>query len=494
MGLKQRIREQLVEKWNITKELCRETTVEIWAVAVLGAFAGSCHQYNTESDRERLIPHSFSEIEYMEDLHQRAGDPIESRPGHRGFTTPHGKLDPLTAYYAVTNDLTAKVFEAAGEDATMFIQPPGAHQRNFAYHLDRALDVNERIYRHNLKDLFDAIPYSAREALVQLNDVQTVRNSMPAVIGSFDGAWSYSYHDNTHQSCTTTTDSKGHSTTSCHTVCDSRDHYWNYNPQEGRAALRFLRSASQRQPTIDYHSMQVPNVVHAENRGAIRRVFRIKEDSTLTEEQYVQRAQLFKTGSAYEVNIHPARSEWTALQQQDIPAWERALRTAHSEQERTFFCSSTTGPAEYELARAIGGRAQQLATHTSKIVDPIFTAARTTAELERNIQLLYLHTEGLRGHYPHITDQQFQNSPSARTLANRVFSQTQHLYLDNFPAGNDVKQFRWYMIPLIGLLGAAIGAAAGFGLDAAGNRFNLWGKPDYGSAWQRGRNNYYGRF
>src|SRR5205085_6427503 len=111
------------------------------------------------------------------------------------------------------NDMLMNIFESWNQSNVSTLL--GSNVHSFAQELDYKTDLTMRIYRHELPDFFNTLPAQADAALAALRPYTKIKEALTPTDQALNDAWSASHHDVTHQHCTTETDSKGDSHTSC---------------------------------------------------------------------------------------------------------------------------------------------------------------------------------------------------------------------------------------------------------------------------------------
>lgn len=225
-----------------------------------------------------------------------------------------------------------------------------------------------------------------------------------------------------------------------------------------------LIETRERVPDIQRLQIEVPLSTEAWNEQVIRQGFRREHGRNPTEEEILQTAQTYKTGSQYELNIDLARGLWHRIINGDAQAWSRYVTTARTT-SKTTGCHGTEGPVEYEFARLMQRRLQRFIEHEQSITRGMHSAIRNVPDLEHRIKVFIIRkNKPLRGHFPELSDEEITGSP--HRLAREIIRDSRILYNDNIPKGNEDTSYCIWKVLLYGLAGGFLGGLAGFGVDA----------------------------
>ncbi|MBS3086202.1 hypothetical protein J4422_00700 [Candidatus Pacearchaeota archaeon] len=447
----QKIREVYEKSRDYVKELAFHTKAEIAVGAVAGAIALGAFGHAKETYRAAFQPISFSEYEQVEDNARNTGR----------------EINDLTWFYVGVNDFTSKIAEAYNWNS-VWSSLPNLHRRHFAFKLDEAMDTTGRLYRRNIRDFAKIIPKHGRGALKELSDLVSASQESNNLRENVRQTWNYDYDEQGHwyttESCTTDSQGNTSCTTTWHYQCDYYHHTWTHHPKEGAKTSQELTKAKEKVPGIKRLKIETPGRTEAWNEQVIRESFKKLHKREPTEQEMLQAAQFYKTGSQYELNIDEARSLWTQITNQDSQQWQRYLSTAKTTRKTTG-CHSTSGPAEYEFAQEVQGRLGDFIEHEQNITNGMKDAIYNIPKIENKIKIFFLRQNPtMTAHYPEIKEDEIKGSKSK--LARQVISDSRKLYQENIPNGNPDTSYRLWLPFLFSLLGGTLGGLAGWGADA----------------------------
>ncbi len=448
----------LKDIYSATIDLFRKTSLEILVGGVIGAVALGFISGHYENARTKKIPLGFSEITQWEEEGLRGNISVGE--------------EPISYFYASTNDICMKVFEAWNlANGSITFDFDGKFARELEVHTESTY----KEHHYNLKSFFAVIGDRASKAFAKFGEFVKVHGKMGKVNNAFNNTWDYSSIDTTHQechdveSCTTDSDGDEHCTTheECTTVCDYTTHDYTYHRDAGEEASRLIDLVLSEHPSLNFpEDLRMVKKTNAEGEYAAE-VSREKQKDPL----YTQRAELLKIantwnfGSTYSANRDEAMSLWKSLHP-DSDQWRRDKNTAHDE---TFItpCGMSESPEEYDTVE----RALQHSEDFTKLVGEIIggieyvqsTAPKLDQLIDEFIHIKLDHREG-----------------NAKKLRKEIMKTTKEIYKANFKNGFDVDRFRWYVfLPLI-LLGGAVGAGVGYGVDRLTSRGeNRYDKSDF---------------
>jgi hypothetical protein len=482
MTWRNRLKEKAIPLVKTVKDLSVRTKIEIGFFSALLGASSCMGGHIGEVARSQFQPLSFSEYEEIEDR-EIAGGPV---------------MNGLTWYYAGTNDLVNKPFEAHNVTGPVAAYPP-LRRAWRAQRLDQAMDTTQRTHRRNIVDFARLVPKAGRKALVELTDLRTASQLSNDMRAHFEGSWQYSRREKGHMQPYTVCTSNGKST-SCTVhfryVCDNYFHTWTYNPAHGRRAAQLIDKAGTEVPAIAHLPILTSPKTEAWNEQRIRESFKREFDRDPTREEMIQRAQYFKSGSQYEQNIDPARGLWVQITNGDAATWQRMHTTARTVADKKTGCHSVPGPDEYEFAQQMQGRLSTFIQHEQNITQPIVQTIAAAPKLERTIKEFILAQEPTwAAHYTDINPDSIRQSASK--LEGEVIKQARAIYAANIPGGNPTTEYRLW-VPFVWLLGGAlVGAGIGFGVDAAVEKYvapgyrkaNGWTRNHWGE-WTNRRNHW----
>jgi len=432
--------------WDSFKTLLRETPIKIAIAATLGATIASGISYHHESTRDYNIPLSFSEKTQLE----------------RDAERKEKKLGPMTVYLTTTNDATMNVFESynlAGRP----ILPNVDH--TFAMELEMVMDPTYKTHHYSLAELLKAIPYEADAALEELKDFNTFRGDLGTPLSHFDSSWNESHidHYRTEWRTVCSTDSKGNS--DCHQesyqVYDHTTHTYTYHPDSGEKASTTLDALLLKCPVLKFPEiLPVPSQTNAEGEYVAEKTHPKKEGETIfSPERYMSIATIWRRGSTLMTNL-PIISENVQALRRDANYWRLAKRTAKSDSYNTP-SPIDNGPAEFQVVDHTKKHGRTTQRAIGEIVEGVSKAKNIAPKLERTIQE---YIAVVLDHKP----------GNARKLRSEILDLTREIYNGNFKSGEDVDGFRWWMVALLTLGGAAMGGLIGYGWDHLGNELEWY--------------------
>lgn len=419
-----------------TKRVLKDTSLEVYICAALGLAVATGISYKIESNREKTVPLAYSEMKQTENT------------------------NPVTKYLANTNDISMKIFECWNNSHK------GVNDvEAFAEELENVIGSN---YSYTeFSELLRSMNRQSEAALEELKDFTNITNKLIYVNQKFDAAWEDRHDDNyrteVYTETETYTDAEGH--TQVQTVVKTRqvyedtDHYYDYYQQEGEEASRSLDELIKEQPTLKKIEVKKILEVSPEGKEVIKKSR--KKGNELTEEQILEIANKWNTGSTLIVNLPTIYENWDFLKT-DANNWRIAKNTAESISYTTY-SSSDPGPEEFQIAEITLSHGRDAFLYTKEFLRGIEYTQQNIPLLEDYIRdYVSLVHEGKHG--------------EAKKIRKEIMYTAKELYTANFKNGIDVHPFRAYMILLSGFLGLGLGIGAGFGIDKLGEKYGLWEK------------------
>ena len=427
---------------NACKRLLRETPIEVLLLASLGGLFGTLYRYNIESDKDKVIPLGFSEIEQ-----------IELDAASMGIKVP-----AVTHFLASTNDMTMKVFECwnTSHEQTLF----GSNTRAFATELENRIEPSFKIYQYEIREFAQVLPSRADSALKQLAGHVAVRHALDKINDNFRYAWE-DYHDDSYRPEVRTrlvTDADGNTDTEIDIVMvyDHTDHTYRYHKNYGEQVSRTLDDMLSEHPQFDTEKFMVSSSTHAENEYAIEASRKkLLKGKRLSPSELLEYANRWAYGST--ITIHSPRvDELLANLHDDNARWMVAKKTAKSTAYRTY-SHGDPGPAEFQTAETALSHGVELYTKIDAMVGSVEFVRDNTPllyeKIRRFIRIVYDREEG-----------------DAERLKGEILDLAKQMYRTNFTRGFDVEPFKPETIVLYGIAGLALGGLVGFGLDYAGRK------------------------
>ncbi len=448
--LKLELKEKISDYWGGFKGFLRDTPAEIGIGAGIGLLVALPLSLHFENTKGKIIPVAFSEISQIEKEAEKQKTEVPT----------------LTRYYASTNDLAMKVFESwnISNQFSLF----GSNTASFARELENRIDPSMRIHHYEITDFTKALPNQADTALIKLKDFLEVLGRIKQVNNHFDSAWNDSHVDVGHWETHTETDSDGNTHTESEYVYDYTIHSYSYDKKSGEAASISLDDLLAKHPRLELkEKFIVSPVTHADNESAIEKSREKKlKGKRLAPEELTKYAGTWASGSTVNTNM-PRITEMMYALNSDSPLWNKAKTRAHSTSYITF-SRSDSGPIEFQAAEKTLDDGRTLEQSISQIKEGIDYVKTFAPKLHQKIV-----------EYIDVTLNGKKGSTSARSLKRQIISETQKAYSKNFKGGFDVHPSKWYMVVLWSLAGAAAGAGLGFGVDALGERFDIYDERKY---------------
>jgi hypothetical protein len=430
------------------KQLLRDTAIEVLLLGALGAAVGTGLSCNYEERRTEKIPLGFCEIREIEKDAERAGK----------------KVGPMTHFLATTNDATMKIFECWNDSHEFTI---GRNDKGFVDKLYDTMDPAAKIFHYDLKDLIEVLPERVGGATAGLARLLDASNRIAQMDIEFGDAWSYSSTDHYRteyytETETYTSNGKTHTrtVTKSRQVYDHTTHYYTYRKEHGEKAASLLTDLVGKKIGLDFETLQTANRTNAEGEGAALKS-RDTEDKMvrLTDLELLNIANTWAKGSTFVQNTSTILDRWGKVPSH-ANSWNESKRTARSV---TYDTNSRfdSGPREYRVAQGALQNGKELYSNAAEIFSGINYVAENAPKIPGLIaqlnQIEFHHGEG-----------------NGREVANEIMDIAKTMYKENFPQGFEVDRFREYMLALWGLVGMVAGAAAGFGLDRAGQKFDWY--------------------
>lgn len=439
------------EKFGKFKNVLRTTPLEVFLGAALGASVAVYGSYLHESQRAKCIPLGFSEISQIENDARYSGE----------------EVGPITRYLASTNDATMKIFEAWNKSHEYLFNLDSLDKR-FAKELELKIDRSFEYHHYSLKDLLNAIPKNANDSLNKMSTQLEANNKMSEVNQLFEKAWDDSHRDSyrTEIYSETVSDSEGRTHTEMRTreVYDHTTHTYDYYPKYGENASISLDKVLIGFPDITVkEKIRTTSKTNADGEYAADKSRKNeKRKQRLNQDELTQIANTWNHGSTYQDRLHIIYNAWNELHK-DAPSWKSAKNSANSDSYITY-SHYDDGPREFQIAEKI----KENGIYFSRAIQDIYNSISTTREksttLNRKIDDL-------------ISINLNSKSSSSNRLTQEILETAKNIYKLNYDHGFKVEQFRYEMLGLFGVIGAAIGAGIGFGLDFMGNKKRWYGNP-----------------
>ena len=204
--------------------------------AFLGAVAGGI-TYNIEEAREGHTPIAFSEV----------GKTIKKLEG-QGKTVP-----PLTKFYASTNDVLMKVFEANNI----------AHENNrvwsrshFASELEYQMNSSFKVHRQ-IPEYAKEFPEISQKAMEALGKITAAQKDLLILIEELKRVWKYESEDITHREswsakeCDIMDEEDCEDVQHSRTVYDYTIHEFEYDPRHGEKANQLMAEFLKKHPDLE---------------------------------------------------------------------------------------------------------------------------------------------------------------------------------------------------------------------------------------------------
>ena len=428
----------------------RRTSLEILVGLVIGGFAGGVVSGHYESARNNKIPLGFSEITQLEKEAEKEN--------------PTQGVGAITHFYASTNDICMKVFEAWNLTNKKFnFDFDNAFAKELEYHVDPTF----KTHHYNLKSFFGVIQERATNAFNKLGQFVKVNGKMNGVNSSFDASWSHSSVDTTHQECheveSCSTDSEGNQNCTtheeCHTVCDYTTHYFTYHKEDGEKSSKLLDLVLIENKDLHFpEELRIVKQTNAEGEYASETSREDKEVTFSDKAKLLKIANTWNFGSTYNYNKDEIMSLWKNLHS-DSDNWRRDKETAHDESFVTC-CGCFESPKEYDTAEKALSNGRNFSKLTDEIIGGIEYIKSTAPKLDKLID-----------EYIGATLDNKEGKP--KKLRKEIMKTAKEMYQKNFKEGFEVDRFRWSVLFLSILLGGGTGAGIGYLIDRkTSSKFN----------------------
>ena len=434
-------REKTKQAYAYTDELIKTTPIEVFAVGALGMMVAGGFSYSSESGKAGQRPLGFSEIGQME-LY------VETIGGH--------KIPPLTRFYAENNDCTMKIFEAYNIAHNRW----GGGDERIAYELEKKIAPTMKFHSRDLNDCAEKIPGYAKEALAAVGKLSDANKDLQPVIDALDRAW-VDTHDHRYKTVYyTSCDSKGKCSLRSRREYSHTIHSYRYYPEHGRRAAELMQGFVAKYPDLKISEIMLKAVrTGAENEYGIRESRKLLPGYTPpTAEDYLRYANTWATGSNYQVLTPVIDKDHESLKER-TPEWNAAKETASSTSYRTF-SRYDSGPREFRIGEKALDHAQDISENIGRITGGMEYAAREIPALRDKIQ--------------QFVDAELHHAKAdANVYSGDIITTAENVYTKNYAGGFNPYPYNWLAFTLWSMLGAALGAAAGFGLDQYGNYRNM---------------------
>lgn len=422
-------------------DMLRETSVEVFLCAALGAAAMTGIVYNHEQERAAIIPLSFSNIEVAKRASQE-------------------QLGPLTNYLTTANDAVMDVFEAWN----LSRRGEGDQLRKFAFELELKTDPAFRIGPSNLSDRLGALPKKADAALAELEGFSYFRTKLGEVNANIRAAWGESHVDyyRPEPRVYTEFDANGnaHTVVRIEQVYDHTVHTYIFNRAAGESASAGLEALVSRREALRVKEKLAPvSRTSPESEYAAEKSRENEGAGRLSRAELLEIANKWRTGSTLAVNLPEVQDELEAL----ITAAGKWKVDKNSAKGTSYITYShfDRGPKEYQTARSALMHGRQLEARTAEIVEGVAYARANAPALANNISRLIAV--------------ELDNRPGdAGKLSGEIISMSRDIYKLNFKGGFDVERMRWGIVALAFAAGAFGGGAVGWGVDVLAGRTGIY--------------------
>lgn len=454
--------DKLRKGWYDFRYLLKRKPIEMIAIALIGTSAVVNLSYKDQSANNRAIPLAFSE---REDAEAKARANFEELPA-------------LTVFYTGINDMPMKVFE--DWNGSWIISRGKSNHHAFAELLQRRMDPDKQKYKYEIHDFVEKLPKDAIAVKKELSDFISALSDVYPVAQSLDQAWDENHNDiyrtEWYYETVTETDSEGNTTSHeelrSKEVYDYTIHTYTFHDSEGHESANKLTWFTVKYPKLEPDEKMTPvSETHDPNERAIQssRERQLK-GKILTKEEMVAIANLWYTGSTFAANMPIIQSSLSKLQEV-APVWNRAVRTAQSDQYNTG-SSFDAGPMEFQISENALGHSRRLYANLNEIIDGINYAQVNCPEFDTAIKdYIGMVLEGKPG------DKDKQQD--------KIMDLAKEMYKRNFKNGVDVTPAKWYMVAVWGMIGLIGSLALGYGVDQLGKNTKIYGKdlpdnPEYG--------------
>jgi hypothetical protein len=448
------------EMYSDFVDLLKRTSIEIFIVGALGTMIGTGIEYNLQARKANQLPLAFSEIGQIE----------------RDAKYQNRTLNPMNIYLPSVNDTPMKVFEAWNNSRNVFVTEEKQLKR-FASELEIKMYLEEHVYTYTLSKFLEVLPERADNAKKQISNFEDSLSRLSPILNHLKKSWDRDFYESSHEDCTTTEDSDGNETETCVDVCDYYEYYFKYDKNEGNAASLKLDELILAHPTLSFNDrLRTASKTNADGEYAAEKTFlkKLKEKSKkgqqLTEADFLMAANIWYTGSTLSHNMPEISSLFGSLKS-DANSLRSAKKTAKDE-HRITPCIYYDGPKEYQIAKKSIWDADLLSDNLSEIITGIDYTRNAAYSLDKKIkQFIAVELDGDKG--------------DAKKLSKEIMKTAREIYTKNFKKGLDVEPFKWYMIVLGGLCGAAAGSLVGFAWDKLGDRYLYRRKEEDDVAWHK---------
>lgn len=408
----------------------------IVSMAVGGITLGSLGfglSYSHYSAKACHIPVAFSEIEKIRDECAATGK----------------EIPPYTRYYALTNDIVMKVFEAKNLSYKVL----GTSAKSFGTQLEYKIDPTYRI--HALIPEYAAMmPEVCKNTATTPDKFVEIKNDLEPLVEELNHTWDESHHDVTHTEArtSTSTDANGKTTTTTTyvEVYDYTIHSYSYDAKHGKKAAALLNEFKTKHPeTTLSETLMVANATKADNEDAIFTSMREKyNNKTPSPEEFIRVANTWATGSNFSQRAPEIISGSNKLKN-SIAEMNQATAKG-KDHYYTTYSHSDSGPEEYQVHQAIQQQGASVINDVYKIRSGVDYAAK-------NIPLLNQKAKEFVEVAVHY------KKGDADALADEVLDMAQDIYSKNFEGGFDVRPFRWGGVILWTLFATGLGVAGAAG-------------------------------
>ncbi len=442
------------------RKILKHAMINALTGAIIFGSAGAFMQHRFESNRDKLIPISFSEISQIKD----------------DAAIREKEVPSYTLYYAGLWDTINKINEAWNMAWKYNINEEEAY-KEFAESLEGKM--HESKHRHNLEFFLSAVPSDAKKSLEDLSEFRKARNRLEEVQGHFSRTWKHDYNDNTHLESYPCFCDKDGCSTCWRSVYDNTDHKYTYFDLEGETASkkldRLLVDFSDLFKIID---MKTGKKVQKENLDVIKDSRKIDSpEKEISAGEYLTLATNWKYNSKLHIHSVTFADPWKIISG-DAKKWREAKKTAKTEEyTNTHRGNSDPGPIEFQVVNTTMNHNREFMKHVDDVFNGMEISRRDLPKLKRLISD-YIEDASAAERYP---DRKVKRPKDAvREIRELVSSISRANFNGEFGTG----RYRNYMVPLIGLLGSLIGAGLGYGVYRVADAIGLSVKEE----WQRKEN------
>ena len=393
-------------------------------------------RYNERQLDQAAIPLAFSEIKAHQRAHEEKG----------------GNLPPLTEYYAMTNDLCMKIFEANN----LAHSQGGNTSENFARELQIRMDPAYGFPHDLISEYLEELPEISRQALEELATLIESGHHAGQIQRAFENAWDEHHQNHYRRELETYSDPTvdGNIKTRTVEVYDHTVHTYDYNPQQGRNANRLLEAFVENHSNPPPHLLRdhfIPGSVElgAENMQAMEESRQRGLDGAVLDETTARSlAHTWVTGANLCIYYGSVVRHSKALT--DIaPEWNRIINQnlAHSHRYQTS-SHTDSGPAEFRVAEDGQAQAAAISDAVNSIVGGMMYVNGTCPQLAQEID------EAIAVGLGHIDGNAKKEMQDVLDIAHEMYGQ-------NFEGGFDTTPTSWLNIILISLVGTLPAGALG---------------------------------